>query len=99
MTSTRGHAAEVVAANEDDIHGCWSGGDARPGRGGRLPGHGGHSLRRPDAVASTEAYPLQAVVVGFGGGAISINCNTFSNSDRVDATNAVVTAITVGSVE
>ena len=52
-----------------------------------------------DAVASTEEYPLQAVVAGFGGGAITIICNTFSNSDRVDATNAVVTAIKVGSVE
>jgi hypothetical protein len=55
--------------------------------------------QEPDAVASTEEYPLQAVVAGFGGGAITINCNTFSNSDRVDATNAVVTAIKVGSVE
>jgi hypothetical protein len=52
-----------------------------------------------DAVASTEEYSLQAVVAGFGGGAITINCNTFSNSDRADATNAVVTAIKVGSVE
>jgi hypothetical protein len=52
-----------------------------------------------DAVGNSEEIPLQGVAANFGGGTIALNCWEFSNSDRVDANNAVVTAIRVGSVQ
>jgi hypothetical protein len=57
---------------------------------------GGQDL---DQVANSQEIPLQATLKDFGGGAITINCDSFSNSDRVDATNATITAIKVGSVQ
>jgi hypothetical protein len=54
-------------------------------------------------VNESEQYALQAVVVGFGGGAITVRCSeiggAFGDSDRVDANDAVITAIKVGSVQ
>jgi hypothetical protein len=48
----------------------------------------------------SESYPFQAVLSSFGGGAITITCKegTFpGDSDQVDAHDAVITAISVGS--
>jgi hypothetical protein len=54
-------------------------------------------------VNQSEQYALQAVVAGFGGGAITVQCSeiggAFGDSDRVDAKDAVITAIRVGSVQ
>jgi len=48
----------------------------------------------------SESYPFQAVLSSFGGGAITISCfegPIFGDSDQVDAHDAVITAISVGS--
>jgi hypothetical protein len=52
-----------------------------------------------DAVGNSEEIPLQGVAANFGGGTIALSCWEFSNSDRVDANNAAVTAIKAGSVQ
>jgi hypothetical protein len=73
--------------------------------GGTLVDYGPHLTLGENAgqsvagTAQSQDYPLQAVVTDFGGGAITMDCISFSNSDRVDASNAIITAIKVGSVQ
>jgi hypothetical protein len=50
-------------------------------------------------VGNSESIVLRFVVKDFGGGAIKLSCSDDSDSDRVDATGAVITAIKVGSVQ
>lgn len=51
------------------------------------------------AVNESEAYPMQAVVDGFNGGAITVQCGEAGDSDRIDAENAAITAIRLGAVQ
>lgn len=96
--------AKVSLVNKDDDD--WGDADCQLRAGGTIVDSGsdvllGHLFdgQTEDSVGHSEEYPLQAVVTNFGGGAITINCHSFSSSARVDATNAVITAIRVGSVQ
>lgn len=60
------------------------------------PNTGGQEL---DHVGDSKELPLQGDVANFGGGAIALECEEISASDRVDANKPVLTAIKVGSVQ
>ena len=51
------------------------------------------------AANNSETIPLQGVVTGFGGGAITVRCGATALAERVEASRAVITAIRVGSVQ
>jgi hypothetical protein len=46
----------------------------------------------------SEPFPFQTVLSDVSGGAITVKCLNNGNSDLVEARNAVITAIRVGSV-
>jgi hypothetical protein len=54
-----------------------------------------HVLDQKDEVSSSDTVPLQGVT-NFNGGDIQILCSVVRASDRVDATQAVITAIKTG---
>jgi hypothetical protein len=51
-----------------------------------------------DLDLDTASVALQATLANYGGGAIDIRCSIAGDSDRVDATRPVITAIKVGSI-
>ena len=99
--------AKVYLQNQDDDNSADVGCSLRASGNvidAGIPERLGENLRvnPPESdINITEPYPLQAVVTNFGGGAITINCFEFgfADSDQVDAFDAVITAIKVGSVQ
>jgi len=98
--------AKVSVVNEDDDDSadvaCWlhtSSTRIDQGPSERLSQN--PHINAPDSdINISESYPFQAVLSSFGGGAITITCGegTFpGDSDQVDAHDAVITAISVGS--
>jgi hypothetical protein len=95
-------SATVRLDNKDDNDSSFAGCSMHAG--GTMIHLGGiDRLDEQVAVNHSESYPMQAVVDGFNGGAITVQCSelggAFGDSDRIDAENATITAIRLGAVQ
>jgi hypothetical protein len=95
-------SATVRLDNKDDNDSSFAGCSLHAG--GTMIHLGGiDRLDEHVAVNHSESYPMQAVVDGFNGGAITVQCSelggAFGDSDRIDAENAAITAIRLGAVQ
>lgn len=95
-------SATVRLDNKDDNDSSFAGCSMHAG--GTMIHLGGiDRLDEHVAVNHSESYPMQAVVDGFNGGAITVQCSelggAFGDSDRIDAENAAITAIRLGAVQ
>jgi hypothetical protein len=95
-------SATVRLDNKDDNDSSFAG--CSLSSGGTLLVNGGiDRLDEVLAVNASESYPMQAFVDGFNGGAITVQCSelggAFGDSDRIDAENAAITAIRLGTVK
>ena len=95
-------SATVRLDNKDDNDSSFAGCSMHAG--GTMIHLGGiDRLDEQVAVNHSESYPMQAVVDGFNGGAITVQCTelggAFGDSNRIDVENAAITAIRLGAVQ